>query len=58
MVTLPALEALRGLTDSLQAAGPKPEIAAVRGELRSLLGQIVSFLLGHRPKLLSYLEAR
>ena len=49
---VPALEALRGLTET----GPKPDIAAVRGELRSLLGQIVSFVLGRRPKLLSYLE--
>ncbi len=52
MLTVAALEALRGLTES----GEKPDVAAVRGELRSLLGQIVSFVLGRRPRLLSYLE--
>lgn len=56
MLTIAALEALRGLTESLDGSGSKPDFTAVRGELRSLLGQIVSFVLGRRPKLLSYLE--
>ena len=56
MLTVAALEILRGLTESLEARGPKPDFTAVRGELRSLLGQIVSFVLGRRPKMLSYLE--
>jgi DNA repair protein RecO (recombination protein O) len=57
MLTVAALQALRSLTDSLEGSGPRPEITAVRGELRSLLGQIVSFVLGRRPRLLSYLES-
>ena len=56
MLTVDALNALRGLTEAQEQPGAKPDLTAVRGELRSLFGQIVSFVLGHRPKLLSYLE--
>ena len=56
MLTVAALEVLRGLTEARESGGPKPDFTAVRGELRSLFGQIVSFVLGRRPKMLSYLE--
>ena len=51
-LSIAALQVLMGV----EGSGPKVEIAAVRGELRSLFGQMVSFVLGRRPRLLSYLE--
>jgi DNA repair protein RecO (recombination protein O) len=48
------LGALRGLTAGSDSP-PPPEI---RDELRGLLGQVVSFVLGRRPRLLGYVEGR
>ncbi len=51
----PALVAMRTLTEG----DATPELpAAVRGEVRQLLGQIVSVVLGRRPRLLSYVDDR
>jgi DNA repair protein RecO (recombination protein O) len=47
-------DALRALLVVDRDGEPRPP--SVRTELRALLGQIVSFVLGRRPKLLSYLE--
>jgi DNA repair protein RecO (recombination protein O) len=52
------LDALRGLAaegESPLSPGIDP---TVRGELRGLLGQVVSFVLGRRPRLLGYVEGR
>ena len=51
----PALLALRELTAGDEAGPELPP--AVRGELRQLLGQVVSYVLGRRPRLLGYIEA-
>lgn len=51
-ISIAALQALTGMTEGR----PNANLTAVRGELRSLFGQMVSFVLGRRPKLLSYLE--
>lgn len=51
-----ALSALRDLT--ADDGRPPPDLAAARGELRPLLGQIVSYVLGRRPRLLGYVEGR
>lgn len=40
----------------LEGLGPPQSVSGVRGELRGLFGQLVSFVLGRRPRLLSYLE--
>ncbi|MDB5313739.1 MAG: recO [Gemmataceae bacterium] len=50
------LTALRGLT--APGEQPPPDLSPVRGELRALLGQLVSFVLGRRPRLLGYVEGR
>jgi hypothetical protein len=55
-VSAAALSALRGLT--AEGENPPAELSAVRGELRPLLGQVVSFVLGRRPRLLGYVEGR
>lgn len=52
------LVALRGLTAAAEGNGPVPDLAAVRRELRQLLGHLVSIILGRRPRLLAYLEGR
>jgi recombinational DNA repair protein (RecF pathway) len=50
-----ALVALRALAQG----DANPELpAAVRGEVRHLLGQTVSCVLGRRPRLLAYVDAR
>jgi DNA repair protein RecO (recombination protein O) len=54
LLSVPALHALMGL----EGSGPPTDATAVRGELRSVFGQMVSFVLGRRPKLLSYLEGQ
>jgi len=52
VVSRPALEALRQLASGMPTAiGALPKV-----ELRLLLGQYVSFVLGRRPRLLAYLE--
>ncbi|MFO0805379.1 MAG: DNA repair protein RecO [Gemmataceae bacterium] len=51
-LTLPAWHALLGL----EGLGPPRDVSGVRGELRGLFGQMVSFVLGRRPRMLSYLE--
>ena len=51
----PALVALRELTAGDEAGPELPQ--AVRTELRGLLGQVVSYVLGRRPRLLAYIEA-
>ena len=48
-----AWAALRGL---MAGAGSPDLPAGVRGEVRQLLGQAVSFVLGRRPKMLGYLD--
>ena len=51
----PALTALRSLAEG----DATPELpAAVRGEVRQLLGQSVSCILGRRPRMLGYLDGR
>jgi len=52
------LAALRDLTAAAESDTPVSLNlpASVRGELRSLLGQTVSFVLGRRPRLLGYLD--
>jgi len=52
-LTLPAWHALLGLEG---LGPPAADVSGVRGELRGLFGQLVSFVLGRRPRLLSYLE--
>lgn len=54
-LSIAALAALRSLTAD---ADPVPDLAPVRGELRLLLSQIVCYVLGRRPRLLSYVEGR
>ena len=56
MLTVAALDALQRWT--LEDAQAKPVLAAVRGELRGLLGHQISCVLGRRPKLLDYLDER
>lgn len=52
-VSAAGLAALRGLV----AGADAPALpAGVRGEVRQLLGQMVSFVLGRRPKMLGYLD--
>lgn len=52
LLSRPGLAALRELDE----ARPVEIAPLVRAELRQLLGQYVSFVLGRRPKLLAYLE--
>ena len=52
------LTALGGLAAAADGMGAVPDLAAVRGELRGLLGQMVSYVLGRRPRLLGYVEGR
>jgi DNA repair protein RecO (recombination protein O) len=51
-ITLPALAALQGL----EGSGRPVDLTSVRGELRGVFSQMVSYVLGRRPRLLSYLE--
>lgn len=53
-----ALGALRELTAESDRPVSLAAEPAVRGELRGLLGQVVSFVLGRRPRLLGYVEGR
>lgn len=55
-LSVAALEALRNLTGESDSRLSSVVPAVVRGELRQVLGQTVSFVLGHRPRLLGYLE--
>lgn len=59
-VSAESLGVLRELTAAAEGDGPVPHALApgVRGELRPLLGQTVSFVLGRRPRLLGYLDGR
>jgi DNA repair protein RecO (recombination protein O) len=52
---LTALRELTTATESDTAVSPSLSVA-VRGELRPLLGQTVSFVLGRRPRLLGYVD--
>ena len=54
------LAALRNLTDAIvnEAAGLVDLTAGTLGELRPVLGQTVSYVLGRRPRLLSYVDGR
>lgn len=52
------LTALRGLSAAVDGEQPAPDLAPVRGELRGLFGQLVSTVLGRRPRLLGYVEGR
>lgn len=54
------LWALRGLVAAAATDPPEavPDLSPVRGELRPLLGQVVSGILGRRPRLLGYVEGR
>jgi DNA repair protein RecO (recombination protein O) len=55
LATGPALCALRALAEGAEA----PELpVAVRGEVRQLLGQTVSCVLGRRPRMLGYVDGR
>jgi hypothetical protein len=58
-LTREGLQALRDLTAAAESdSGMSVELpAAIRGELRSLLGQTVSFVLGKRPRLLGYVDS-
>jgi DNA repair protein RecO (recombination protein O) len=49
-----AWQALRDLAETPEA-WQRPFEPAVRGELRQLLNRYVTYLLGHRPRLLPYL---
>jgi DNA repair protein RecO (recombination protein O) len=53
-LSTPAWQALRALSESGEA-WQRDWPAAVRGELRQVLGQYVTYLLGRRPRLLPYL---
>jgi DNA repair protein RecO (recombination protein O) len=53
-LTAAGLSTLRRLD---AAAGP-PDLGPARGELRQLLGHLVSTVLGRRPRLLGYLDGR
>jgi DNA repair protein RecO (recombination protein O) len=53
-LSLPAWQALRSLDESGEA-WQYDWPAAVRGELRQVLGQYVTYLMGRRPRLLPYL---
>lgn len=55
-LSVAALTALRGLADAGEGAHAVADLSAVRGELRSLFGQLVSTVLGRRPRLLGYVE--
>jgi DNA repair protein RecO (recombination protein O) len=55
-----AFGVLRELTEAAESDTPLTvELpVAIRGELRPLLGQAVSFVLGRRPRLLGYVDSR
>jgi DNA repair protein RecO (recombination protein O) len=59
-LTREGLAALRELTAAAESDNPLPPRLShgVRGELRPVLGQTVSFVLGRRPRLLGYLDTR
>ena len=59
-VTPEALGCLREWAEAVEAGTPARAewSAATRGELRPLLGQTVSFVLGRRPRLLGYVDGR
>ncbi len=51
------LSALRVMTEAVESDTPVSlSLTGVRGELRPLLGQTVSFVLGRRPRLLGYVD--
>ena len=54
------LQALRQLAELAERESHPvvPDLAPVRRELRSVLGQVVSTVLGRRPRLLGYVEGR
>jgi len=56
-LSVSGLAALRGLAGGGQGPGMKLT-SGDRRELRGLLGELVSFVLGRRPRLLGYLEPR
>ena len=55
-----ALTAMRELTADAESDGlVSPDVTAtVRAELRQVLGQTVSFVLGRRPRLLGYVDGQ
>ncbi len=57
-ITVNALEVLRGLTLEIESGEARPTGVPeeVREELRQLLAQTVSFVLGRRPRLLGYVD--
>lgn len=57
-MTREGLEALRDLTAAVESDTPvSVELpVAIRGELRPVLGQTVSYVLGRRPRLLGYVD--
>jgi DNA repair protein RecO (recombination protein O) len=59
-LTPQGLDALRDLTAAVESDTPLSPVLspAVREELRPVLGQTVSFVLGRRPRLLGYVDGR
>lgn len=58
-LTPSALTAMRELTDASEGDRLPPAVPdLVRMELREVLGQTVSYVLGRRPRLLSYVDGR
>ena len=57
-LTREALAALRDMTEAAESDNPvSVELpVAIRGELRPVLGQTVSYVLGRRPRLLGYVD--
>jgi len=53
-----ALMTLRELTAAIEAEGPLNVPQVKLAEIRPILGQTVSFVLGKRPRLLGYVDAR
>jgi DNA repair protein RecO (recombination protein O) len=52
------LAAMRELADAAGRGTPPDPAAAANGELRPVLGQTVSYVLGRRPRLLGYVDGR
>ena len=53
----PAWAALSALSAAADDRDPPPTVPpAVRREVRAVLGQTVSFVLGRRPRMLAYLD--
>jgi DNA repair protein RecO (recombination protein O) len=59
-ITRQAFEELSGLVNETEADRPQARSGprGVSGEVRQLLGQSVSFVLGRRPRLLGYVDTR